>query len=113
ERYTAPEGALEEALSSIWGELLGVARVGRDDHFFALGGHSLLLVQLALRIRDRCSVDLPVDVLVRTPILHTMAAAVRERQFEAYLGADADSLAQDLEGLSHEELLALLAQEQA
>ncbi|MGL3111185.1 phosphopantetheine-binding protein [Bradyrhizobium sp. BR 1432] len=33
----------------IWAELLGVERVGRHDHFFALGGHSLVAVQLLSR----------------------------------------------------------------
>ena len=39
--YEPPEGDTEEALAEIWAELLGVQRVGRNDHFFELGGHSL------------------------------------------------------------------------
>ena len=34
--YAAPEGETEEALARIWSELLGVERVGREDHFFEL-----------------------------------------------------------------------------
>ena len=40
--YTPPEGPVEEALATLWTELLGSERVGRHDDFFALGGHSLL-----------------------------------------------------------------------
>ncbi|KGT96203.1 non-ribosomal peptide synthetase, partial [Dickeya fangzhongdai] len=40
--YEAPQGEAEQALAAIWQDLLGIARVGRQDHFFELGGHSLL-----------------------------------------------------------------------
>ena len=43
---------LEELLAAIWAELLRVERVGRHDHFFERGGHSLLAVQLVSRVRQ-------------------------------------------------------------
>ncbi|MFT5757211.1 MAG: amino acid adenylation domain-containing protein [Alteromonadaceae bacterium] len=51
--YEAPQGDVEIVLASIWAELLNVeiAHVGRLDSFFALGGHSLLMVQLVERLR--------------------------------------------------------------
>ncbi|HEX6037441.1 amino acid adenylation domain-containing protein, partial [Longimicrobium sp.] len=42
--YEAPLGEVEAALAEIWGEVLGLERVGRWDHFFELGGHSLLAI---------------------------------------------------------------------
>ena len=44
--YTAPEGEIEERLAGFWTELLGVARIGAEDNFFDLGGHSLIAVRL-------------------------------------------------------------------
>ena len=49
--YEPPQGEVEEILAGIWQELLQVERVGRQDNFFALGGHSLLIVQMMERLR--------------------------------------------------------------
>ncbi|MBT1517022.1 hypothetical protein KIP88_42355 [Bradyrhizobium sp. SRL28] len=38
--YEAPQGEIETALEQLRAELLGLARVGRHDQLFALGGHS-------------------------------------------------------------------------
>jgi len=46
-----PQGALETLVAEVWSELLGVARVNRDDSFFALGGDSLLATGLLVRLR--------------------------------------------------------------
>ena len=38
-RYVAPSTPMEEALASIWRELLPIDQVGASDDFFAIGGH--------------------------------------------------------------------------
>ncbi|MFQ3634162.1 amino acid adenylation domain-containing protein, partial [Roseiflexus sp.] len=48
----APRDALERTLAAIWAEVLGVARVGRTDNFFALGGDSILSIQVVARARQ-------------------------------------------------------------
>jgi hypothetical protein len=74
--YEAPVGAVEEALASIWAELLGVERVGRHDNFFELGGHSLLVTQLASRIRRTFSTELSVREVFEHATLSSQAGAV-------------------------------------
>ncbi|MFG6175962.1 amino acid adenylation domain-containing protein [Halomonas sp. THAF12] len=49
--YVAPEGATEMALAAVWGEVLGVARVGRHDNFFELGGDSIISLQIVSRLQ--------------------------------------------------------------
>ncbi|WP_367127802.1 amino acid adenylation domain-containing protein [Saccharothrix sp. HUAS TT1] len=45
----APDTPLEQAIADIWRDLLGVPDIGAHDDFFALGGHSLGLVRMAVR----------------------------------------------------------------
>ncbi|MBX3176185.1 MAG: amino acid adenylation domain-containing protein [Candidatus Hydrogenedentes bacterium] len=68
-----PETEWEKGLAELWRDLLGVARAGLNDNFFRLGGHSLLLVRLGARIRDRFQVDLPIRALMETPVLKAQA----------------------------------------
>ncbi|HEX8246397.1 MAG TPA: amino acid adenylation domain-containing protein, partial [Longimicrobium sp.] len=73
--YEAPLGEVEAALAGIWGEVLGVERVGRWDHFFELGGHSLLAITLIERMR-RAGLHTDVRTLFTTPVLAELALAM-------------------------------------
>ncbi|MBB4133176.1 non-ribosomal peptide synthetase [Xanthomonas sp. 3075] len=74
--YAAPQGLLEQTLASLWCELIGVARVGRHDNFFALGGHSLLAVTLIERLR-RHGWHVDVRSLFSAPTLAGLAAGLQ------------------------------------
>jgi len=74
--YQAPCTAVEEALASIWSELLKVDQVGIHDNFFDLGGHSLLATQIVSRVRSCLSVELPLRTLFEKPTIEQMAAAI-------------------------------------
>ncbi|HEY2723642.1 MAG TPA: amino acid adenylation domain-containing protein, partial [Pseudonocardiaceae bacterium] len=50
--YVAPRTPVEEQLARLWAEVLGVERVGVEDNFFALGGDSILSIQLVSRARQ-------------------------------------------------------------
>ncbi|MEV6835685.1 non-ribosomal peptide synthase/polyketide synthase [Streptomyces sp. NPDC051133] len=50
--YVAPRPGAEERLAVIWAEVLGVERVGARDNFFALGGDSILSIQIVSRARQ-------------------------------------------------------------
>jgi non-ribosomal peptide synthetase component F/SAM-dependent methyltransferase len=50
--FAAPRSENEQKIASVWEEVLGVDRVGRNDNFFDLGGHSLLMVRAHTRLRD-------------------------------------------------------------
>ncbi|HVR99435.1 MAG TPA: amino acid adenylation domain-containing protein [Thermoanaerobaculia bacterium] len=76
--YRAPRTPAEELLASVWADLLGVERVGVDDNFFDLGGHSFLAVRLMVRLERLFSRRLPLDVLFRAPTIAAMAQLLRD-----------------------------------
>ena len=56
ETYVAPQTETEQQLASIWQEILNIPRVGLYDDFFSLGGHSLLIVRLLLKVKQEFGV---------------------------------------------------------
>lgn len=68
---------VEGQVAAIWSELLGVEPVGANDHFFELGGTSILLARLVAVIRSRMSVELPLRELFDEPTVAVTAALVR------------------------------------
>ncbi|HEU4324284.1 MAG TPA: amino acid adenylation domain-containing protein, partial [Roseiflexaceae bacterium] len=72
--FVAPRSALEEVLAGVWADLLGLARVGVEESFFALGGHSLLVTQLAAQLRTLFRVDLPLRAVFEATTVADQAA---------------------------------------
>ncbi|BBG04336.1 MULTISPECIES: non-ribosomal peptide synthetase [Pseudonocardia] len=73
----APAGPVEQALTEVVGEVLGRGPVGADEDFFALGGHSMLLVALAERIAERLGVRPGVAELFAAPTPAAMARVLQ------------------------------------
>ncbi|HEX8694828.1 MAG TPA: amino acid adenylation domain-containing protein [Longimicrobium sp.] len=73
DQYVEPRTPVEEVLAEVWREVLGVARVGRDDGFFELGGHSLLLMRLHGRLCEALGREVPIVDLFRFPTVASLA----------------------------------------
>ncbi|MGD1072493.1 MAG: HAD-IIIC family phosphatase [Bryobacteraceae bacterium] len=63
-----PGGELEQRIAAIWAEALGLEAIGRNDNFFALGGTSLLSVQVLSRItREFANDNLTLSAMLEAP----------------------------------------------
>lgn len=78
--YEPPRGPIESALALVWMDLLRVARIGRHDDFFAIGGHSLLGVKMIGRLRlilgsrgDKGETTISLRTLFEAPTIAQMA----------------------------------------
>ena len=75
-QYEAPQGTMEEALVGIWKEVLRVERVGRDDNFFEIGGHSLTAMKLIVSVAERFATRLTVVTVFQYPTVRQMAQLI-------------------------------------
>jgi hypothetical protein len=71
-----PTTRTEIAIADIWRDLLGEAKPDVTDDFFAVGGHSVLAVQLVRRIEHILGVSLDVRILFQTPTIRGLAGGV-------------------------------------
>ncbi|MYX09105.1 non-ribosomal peptide synthetase [Streptomyces sp. SID8375] len=70
-----PAAGLETRLVELWQGLLQVEHVGREDNFFDLGGHSLLVVRLQSLLHEQ-GLDVTVVELFRCPTVAALARAL-------------------------------------
>ncbi|HEX7814032.1 amino acid adenylation domain-containing protein [Dyella sp.] len=89
--YAPPQGVAEHAIATLWGELLGVERIGRHDHFFELGGHSLLVTRLAARMHEQFDKPVAVRDLFNHPVLKDMAALISSNKSRDHDMLDLDA----------------------
>jgi len=72
--FAAARSETEQAVLSLWQEILRVEKAGAEDNFFDLGGHSLLLVRVQARVRERFGRELSMVELFRHPTARSLAA---------------------------------------
>ena len=115
--FAAPQTPEQEHIAALWRELLGIEEVGIHDDFFQLGGHSLLGLQLLSRLQSAFGVEVPLRTLFGAPTIAELSTAVAElvglggaSAGEKIAPVDPESLLDNLEELSDEEMSELLSQ---
>ena len=71
--YVAPRTEMERAIAKIWQDAFQMERVGIEENFFDLGGHSLLMVQVHARLRAALGADLSIVTAFRYPTIRSLA----------------------------------------
>lgn len=69
--HVAPENEVEAQVAEIWQKTLGRERVGIDDNFFDIGGHSLLVVRMHRELKTSFDQPIALTDLYRFPTIRT------------------------------------------
>ena len=72
-QFMPPQTELERKIASVWQKVLGLERVSIEEHFFDLGGHSLLLVQVHGGLRETLRIEFPIVTLFEHPTIRSLA----------------------------------------
>jgi len=105
--FVAPRTPIEERLAAMLALLLDLDRVGVEDNFFLLGGHSLLGTQLIARVRDAFEVELSLRTLFDAPTVSKLSAQIEALllvKLEAMSEEEAQLLASGTEPATAERL---------
>lgn len=78
--FVPPRTPTETVIAKIITEVLGRERVGIHDNFFALGGHSLLVIKVISRMGEKLGVELPVKSLFESPTVAELAEIMANSQ---------------------------------
>jgi acyl carrier protein len=69
----APQSAVEKTIAAIWCEVLGIPSVGATANFFDLGGHSLLVVQVQRRLKEKLGREIAITDMFRFSTIQSLA----------------------------------------
>ncbi|HEU5379702.1 MAG TPA: SDR family NAD(P)-dependent oxidoreductase [Ktedonobacteraceae bacterium] len=83
--YVAPRSADEKKIAAIWQEALGIEAVGIHDHFFELGGNSLVGMMVIARLQQEFQQELSVVSLFEGPTISTLLRLIKPQQVQPVL----------------------------
>jgi acyl transferase domain-containing protein/acyl carrier protein/2-polyprenyl-3-methyl-5-hydroxy-6-metoxy-1,4-benzoquinol methylase len=107
--YVPPTNEIEQTLTEIWQQLLGIEQIGIHDNFFELGGDSLFASQLVSRICKTFEIELPYKSFYSTSTVAELARVIIQKLTQQ---TDQEALAQalaEIEQLSEDEVQKILA----
>jgi acyl carrier protein len=108
QEFVEPRTAVEAIVAKVWGEILGVERVGVNDNFFDLGGHSLLATQVISRLKSSFKIDLPLRSLFESPTVAELAAEIVALEKQPGQAEKMAGVLQKLGGMTSEQMKQLL-----
>jgi len=108
--FVAPRTPIEEILAGIWGDVLGLKKVGIHDNFFELGGHSLLATQVMSRLRKVFAVEIPLRTLFESPTVEKLALSLLQRDGDRQKVEQRAALLLSVADLSEDEVKNMLAE---
>ncbi len=102
--------SFEQVLARIWAEILEIEQVGPYNSFFELGGNSMQAIRMVDRLEALLQTHIDLHWLFQAPDLHGFAGGILENVPDRSLVDDLAHWLIELDGLSDDEAIALLAE---
>jgi phthiocerol/phenolphthiocerol synthesis type-I polyketide synthase E len=83
--FVPPRTPLENTLTGIWQELLGIQEIGREDDFLDLGGDSLKAVTVLSQVHKEYHVVMPLLEFFQSPTIASLAGYILKAESSAFL----------------------------
>ncbi|WP_139357847.1 condensation domain-containing protein, partial [Clostridium beijerinckii] len=108
--YEAPRNEVEEILASIWSEVLGIEKIGINDNFFEIGGHSLKAMMLISKIHKELNKEVPLKELFRFPTIKELSKYIESTEENPYSMIEKAEVKEYYEASSAQKRMYLLQQ---
>ncbi|NDJ21062.1 amino acid adenylation domain-containing protein [Nostoc sp. B(2019)] len=82
--YVLPRNEMEHAIADIWQKILKVEKVGIQDNFFDLGGHSLNVLQVYSKLRELFKADLVITDLFKYPTISSISRYLSQEDDDSF-----------------------------
>ena len=74
--YAPPRNEVEQKITRVWQQLLGIGEIGIYDNFFELGGDSLISVQVTSQLQRELNVQIPIVSIYNKPTISSLAQII-------------------------------------
>lgn len=82
--YVPPRTEVEQTIAKIWQDMLHLEKVGINDNFFDLGGHSLLIIQVHSKLQKVLRRDISITDLFEYPTISSLTKYLSQEERETY-----------------------------
>jgi acyl carrier protein len=100
--YVAPGSQIERTIADIWSRALKLERVGVEDNFFDLGGHSLLMAQVHSQLQSAFQREFPLVVLLERPTVQALAQYFSQQPAQPALQSSQDRARRQTQSLQRQ-----------
>jgi amino acid adenylation domain-containing protein len=83
--YVAPRNEIERVIAGVWQEIFGMERLSVNSNFFDLGGHSLTLVRVHSKLRERLGKEISLIDMFKYPTISALANYFSQEQLSREL----------------------------
>ncbi len=94
--YISPRNEIERIVADIWQKILKVEKVGIQDNFFDLGGHSLNMLQVYSKLRELFKADLAITDLFKYPTINSISRYLSQEEDNNILDKQSNELNEEL-----------------